>query len=136
MIEYSFENILGNLVFAAIVLFGIFVLICSIRLSPKKSAPSDGISEEEPTETELHGKIVEKMCFTESRGTLTPRMGKRFCLTLQTDDGEQKEYAVDEDIYHSVDEGQIGTALIVGKRFYGFCPDEDPNGNDQLQKTE
>ena len=117
--------------------FAFFILILGYIKSKNKptSCKESANSEVEPTERELHGKIVGKVCFTKSYGTVSPHMMMEFCLTIQTDDGEETEYKVDEEIYHSVEKEQTGTALIVGNRFYGFCPDGIPK-EEKMQITE
>lgn len=120
------------------IVFAFFILILGFVKNKKKpiSWQETANSEGEPTERELHGKIVKKECFTENYGTISPHMMMEFYLTIQTDDGEETEFKVDEEIYHSVEEGQTGNVLIVGKRFYGFCPDTPFDDKAQSPKTE
>ncbi len=138
MITYDFGDIVGVLVFAVLFLLLVVSIFLPAKLNRKADEAQKAIleSEEDPTEKELHGQVVKKECFAESCGTLPPRMVKGFFLTIRTDDGDLKEYKVDEDIYHAVDENRIGTALIVGNRFYGFCPDEPSDEEDRPPKTE
>ncbi len=87
----------------------------------------DSPTSDEPAEREIRGRIVEKVCRTVTRGTKSPRAEKEFYIDFQTEDGEIMGYKVDEEIYLSVEENQTGTVLMVGERFYGFCPDEEPS---------
>ena len=100
-----------------------------MRMEMEKSAslleegddPSHG---DAPSLEEIHGRILEKHCFSGVAGTKSPRAYRTFYIILMSDEGEKLRYDVDEECYLAVVEGQWGTVAIVGTRFYGFCPDE------------
>ncbi len=85
---------------------------------------------EECTETddgpplrEIHGRVVEKHCYSDVAGTKHVRAYTCFYFLFLTDDGETVRYEIDEETYLAIEEKAEGTVGIVGDRFYGFCPD-------------
>ena len=77
-----------------------------------------------PALEEISCKIVELRCGTDVFGTKLPRVTKQFGVKVLTDDGQELEFLVDEDIYAALEEGVHGTVAIVNERFYGFWADE------------
>ena len=118
-------------IFALVVLLipiGYIISYKRTRREIEKSADlleeNDPFHGDAPPLEEIHGRILEKHCFSGVAGTKTPRAYRTFYIILMSDEGEKLRYEVDEECYLSVKEGQWGTVAVVGSRFYGFCPDE------------
>ena len=74
----------------------------------------------EPELSEVHACLQKKECGVKMYGTKTPETRKLFYFTFLTDANEQLRYEIDEEIYHTFDEGQSGTLAIANDNFYGF----------------
>lgn len=122
------ELIFNLIAVAALVIFGCLAL-GAVRIYLKNKAEREraveawGDVQEEAELVEIRGRITEKHCSTEVKGTKTLELYKEFYLVFESEDGTRERFDVDEEIYLEVAENQAGTAAIVGSRFYGFCPD-------------
>ena len=79
---------------------------------------------EEPTEPELietEVRVISKRCGTKVYGSKSPQCRKEFYITFLTEDGEETEYPVEEEIYLSIHENETGTLATANGHFYGFC---------------
>ena len=90
----------------------------SLALLEKECAEAD-----EPPLREIHGRVVEKHCYSDVAGTKNVRAYTCFYFLFLTDDGETVRYEIDEETYLAIEEDTEGMVGIVGDRFYGFCPD-------------
>jgi len=123
-----FELILNSI--GVLAILGVFVFVFGIaRMIKNKNKEAECLMStwddtfEEPELCEIKGKIIEKHCYTQIKGTKTLQLQKEFYVIFEPQDGETVKYSVDEEVYLEAEENKIGTAAIVGDRFYGFCPD-------------
>ena len=115
----------GCIVLGLLCLFVIFP-IQLVREKQKASARVEAEKDEPPLE-EIHGRVVEKHCYS---GVGVGKSGKAytcFYFLFLTDGGETIRYEIDEETYHTIEEQTEGTVGLVGTRFYGFCPDDTEN---------
>jgi hypothetical protein len=76
-----------------------------------------------PPLREIHGRVVEKHCFSDVVGTKKVHAYTCFYFLFLTDDGETVRYEIDEETYLAIEDKTEGTVGLVGDQFYGFCPD-------------
>lgn len=122
-----------DLIFNAIGIFAIVYIIVFVlgivRMIKNKKKETDRLmstwsdTPEEPELCEIRGKIIEKHCYTQINGVKNLQVQKEFYIIFEPQNGEAVKYSVDEGVYLEAEENKIGTAAIVGDRFYGFCKD-------------
>ena len=95
-----------------------------VRRKTKRILKEWDTSPEEPPLKEYRVVILEKQCYTQESGIKTPRHHCRFGIKVLMDNGEERWFGVDEDVYHTVEEDAVGTLALVGDRVYGFCEEK------------
>ncbi len=106
----------------------IYLVVVFIRYKRKAKKSLEQLEEEwgkaeDSPFREIHGRVLEKHCFSEIVGTKNVRAYTCFYFLFLTDDGETVRYEIDEETYLAIEDDTEGTVGIVGDRFYGFCPD-------------
>ena len=105
---------------AGVILF----LIGQKKRKEELFAEGETEGDEGPDLEETEGRILKKYCTATMYGTKSPQSRKEFFLTFLTSDGRSLTYAVEEDVYLALEEGQPGTLVTANGNFYGFCPNE------------
>lgn len=116
-------NVIGFLAIVCIIAFwlGIVRMIKNNKKENDRLMSTWSDTAEEPELCEIRGKIIEKHCYTQINGTKNLQVQKEFYIIFEPQNGEAVKYSVDEGVYLEAEENKIGTAAIVGDRFYGFC---------------
>lgn len=116
-------NVIGFLAIVCVIAFwlGIVRMIKNNKKENYRLMSTWSDTAEEPELCEIRGKIIEKHCYTQINGTKNLQVQKEFYIIFEPQNGEAVKYSVDEGVYLEAEENKIGTAAIVGDRFYGFC---------------
>jgi hypothetical protein len=120
--------VVGVLLAISIPLYLVIIFVRFKRKNKKSLASLEERSgaDESPL-CEIHGRVVEKHCYSGVAGTKNVRAYTCFYFLFLTDDGDTLRYEVDEETYLSIEEKTEGTVGVVGERFFGFCPDDTVN---------
>jgi hypothetical protein len=105
----------------------VYFVVVFVRFKRERKKSWESLEEcaetDEPPFREIHGRVVEKHCYSDVAGTKNVRAYTCFYFLFLTDDGETVRYEIDEDTYLAIEDKTEGTVGIVGDQFYGFCPD-------------
>lgn len=114
-----------SLVAAGCVAGGVHFLVGQKNRKEELFAQWETEGDEGPDLEETQVRILKKYCMATMYGTKSPQSRKEFFLTFETRDGKNLTYAVEEEVYLSLKEGQPGILVTANGNFYGFCPNED-----------
>ena len=64
--------------------------------------------------------VVELSCWVHTIGYKTPKTNQVFAVTFRLDSGEEKTLRIPEEMYHGLEEKQVGIVTIRDGELYGF----------------
>ena len=102
---------------------GIFDLFKKKNAQGEKPNLRDTWVDIDPVIVNMHVKVVDMCCFTETVGTQPPRLVQNFFVFFEDDGGEIHKIAVDEEIYCGFEVGQVGELTIIDGRISGYVLD-------------
>ena len=88
-------------------------------LSPS-AAVAGGKNEPEYTELVARATVEELSCWVHTIGYKTPKTNQVFAVTFRLDSGEEKTLRIPEEMYHGLEEKQVGIVTIRDGELYGF----------------
>ena len=85
-----------------------------LRQQPEESPPL------EYEEIIARATVVELSCWVHTIGYKTPKTNQVFAVTFRLDSGEEKTLRIPEEMYHGLEEKQVGIVTIRDGELYGF----------------
>ena len=64
--------------------------------------------------------MEELSCWVHTIGYKTPKTNQVFAVTFRLDSGEEKTLRIPEEMYHGLEEKQVGIVTIRDGELYGF----------------
>lgn len=77
-------------------------------------------TEPEYTELVARATVEELSCWVHTIGYKTPKTNQVFAVTFRLDSGEEKTLRIPEEMYHGLEEKQVGIVTIRDGELYGF----------------
>ncbi|MBQ8288173.1 MAG: hypothetical protein IJX76_05305 [Clostridia bacterium] len=81
--------------------------------------------ENQPTPVAVNAVVLSKSFKSRVEGTRSPRQVSEYTVTFRTEDGETAEYAVPQEIFMTIEEGQESTLVTIDGQFFDFSDGED-----------
>lgn len=70
-------------------------------------------------------RVAKKGIRSRSEGLHQPKCIIEYGVLFRTPTGEEKFFLVDEEVYASLEEGQVGTLVVINNRFFSFGDGEE-----------
>ena len=104
---------------------GIFDLFKKKNAQGEKPNLRDTWVDIDPVIVNMHVKVVDMCCFTETVGTQQPRLVQNFFVFFEDDGGEIHKIAVSEDMYVAFEVGQVGELVLIDGDVSSYTLDDD-----------
>ena len=95
--------------------------------SEKPQATAEELPEEDiPSPTAVYAEVIDMVCGTGMMpiiGHKSPKAVRYFLIKFKTDDGQELEFEVEEEIYQGFDKGMTGTLTYFYEQVFSFEPD-------------
>lgn len=95
--------------------------------SEKPQAPAEESPTEDAEKITVHATVMNMFCGTEmsvEKGYKMPKSVRYFAIVFKTDDGQELELEVDEEMYQGFDKGMTGTLTYFYEQVFSFEPDD------------
>ena len=96
----------------------------------KPQAPAEESPTEDAEKVTVHATVTDMFCSAEmspeeGHGYWMPKSVRHFAILFRTDDGQELELEVDEEMYQGFDKGMTGTLTYFYEQVFSFEPDAE-----------
>ena len=106
----------------------LFIVIVPIVAKKEQKNAIDQMDEEpqEIPEPEIVGaRVIKKRVSGAHSGGKVSRYSLHFCATFMTDDGEELEFEIPQELFDRISEDQLGSLVTINGNFIDFGDGED-----------